>query len=357
VTGSTIPIENVYYLFCYAWNRFEQAQSIELGAEPSPDLPNLLARVLLNGTRAILRRGLDRDYRERGEEIATIRGRIDLGATVQLRGRCIRRVHCQFDELSHDLLHNQIIKASLKRLARAPMIDPVLASDLRSVAARMGDVADIWLEPAAFGRVRLHRNNAYYDLLLKVAQLAFECLLPRPDGHGFRFEDVTRDEKKMARVFEEFVRNFYRREQRAFAVEPLTISWDAEPLSLSGAGRLPSMRVDVYLRSSSRRIIIDTKYYANVLQSHHEVESYHSGNLYQLFSYLRNAAGKDPAFTTAEGVLLYPWSGKALRDRYRLQGHEVTLATLDLSQAWPNIASQLHELIGGTGTLSQAVAA
>ncbi len=40
-----IPIENIYYLFCYAWNRFEEAQTIPLGASPGPDLPNLLARV------------------------------------------------------------------------------------------------------------------------------------------------------------------------------------------------------------------------------------------------------------------------------------------------------------------------
>ena len=357
MTQPSIPIENIYYLFCYAWNRFEQAQAIDLGAEPSPDLPNLLARVLLNGTRAILRRGLDRAYRDFDEEIATIRGRIDLGATVQLRARSIRRVHCNFDELSHDLLHNQIIKASLKRLTRAPMIDAALARDLSSAAGRMGDVADIRLEQAAFGRVRLHRNNAYYDFLLKVAQLAFQCFLPHSDGRGFRFEDVTRDEKKMARVFEEFVRNFYRTEQRAFAVEPLTIAWDARPISLSGAGRLPSMRADVYLRSPGRRIILDTKYYAKALQTYHEVESYHSGNLYQLFSYLRNAAGKDPAFPEAEGVLLYPWSGKALRDRYQIQGHEVTLATLDLTQGWPNVAGQLHELVAPVQSAMAATAA
>lgn len=352
-----IPIENIYYLFCYAWNRFEQAQAVGVGAEPSPDLPNLLARVLLNGTRVILRRGLDRGYQDCDEEIATIRGRIDLGATLQLRARSNRRVHCHFDELSHDLLHNQIIKASLKRLARAAPIDAGLAQELQSASARMGDVTDIWLEPAAFARVQLHRNNAYYDFLLKVAELAFNCLLPRPDGRGFRFEDVTRDEKKMARVFEEFVRNFYRTEQREFSVLPLTIAWDARPVSLSGVGRLPSMRADVYLRSSSRKIIIDTKYYTKALQSYHQVESFHSGNLYQLFSYLKNAAGQDPGFGSCEGVLLYPWAGRALRERYVVQGHEITLATLDLSQPWHQVASQLQHLLVRRAADGRATAA
>ena len=88
-----IPIENVYFLFCYAWNRFEEAQSIPIGGTPSPDLPNLLGRVLLHGARALLRRGLDRNYRDVAEEIPTVRGHIDLGTSLRLRAKNVRRTH------------------------------------------------------------------------------------------------------------------------------------------------------------------------------------------------------------------------------------------------------------------------
>ena len=345
VTAPAIPIENIYYLFCYAWNRFEQAQAVDVGGSASPDLPNLLARVLLTGANSILRRGLDRGYQLHEEAIATIKGRIDLGSTMQLYSRSVRRVHCEFDELSHDLLHNQIIKASLKRLARADRIAPDVAHDLQLAAARMADVSDIWLDAQAFARVQLHRNNAHYAFLLNVARLAFDCLLPTQKGQGFRFDNVLRDERKMAAVFEEFVRNFYRTEQPELRVEPLTIAWDAYPISVTGAGRLPSMRVDVFLRSATRRIIIDTKYYANALQAYHGSESFHSGNLYQLFSYLKNAAGADPSLEGAEGMLLYPAAGVELREKFRIQGHDVTVATLDLAKPWQEVSRQLLELL------------
>ena len=106
-------------------------------------------------------------------------------------------------------------------------------------AQRMPEVSDIWLERSAFARVQLHRNNAYYDFNLKIAELAFDCLLPDPSTGGFAFHDILRDETKMARVFEEFVRNFYRSEQQEFQVLPLKINWDAEALSTTGAARLP----------------------------------------------------------------------------------------------------------------------
>ena len=74
---------------------------------------------------------------------------------------------------------------------------------------------------------QLDRHNRLYDFLLKVCKLAFNSLLPDPAGKGFLFQDVRRDESKMARVFQDFVRNFYALEQQKFAVEPLTIRWDA----------------------------------------------------------------------------------------------------------------------------------
>ncbi len=251
-----IPIENVYYLFCYAWNRFEEAKAIPLGSSPSPDLPNLLARVLLTGTRQLLRRRLDCDYQDRVEAIATVRGRIELGETIQLQARSIRRLFCEFDDLSHDLLHNQVIKASLRRLARAQSIDPGLARDLIRTSQRMPGVSDIHLNRPTFSCIRLHRNNAYYVLILKVAKLAFDCLLPDENGDKLAFHDVLRDETKMARVFETFVRNFYGVEQQAISMVPLTIAWDAKAIRRTGAGRLPSMIADIYLKNDHRRLMV-----------------------------------------------------------------------------------------------------
>lgn len=105
------------------------------------------------------------------------------------------------------------------------------------------------------------------------------------------------------------------------------------------------MRVDVFLRGSDRRIIIDTKYYANALQTYHGVESIHSGNLYQLFSYLRNVVGGDSDFLGVEGMLLYPCAGTALDERFDIQGHPITIATVNLATQWFEIEGQLLTLI------------
>lgn len=345
MTEPTIPIRNLYYLFCYAWNRFEEARAISTGAEESPDLSNLLARVLVEGTRSLLKRGLDRAYLAHEEELSTIRGHIELGSTLQLQARNMRRVHCAYDELSHDVLHNQLLKASLRRLADVSSMDPSLARELHRLWTRMAGVADIRLSAAAFARVQLHRNNARYDLLLKICELAFACMIPDQEGSGYGFQNVLRDERKMARVFEDFVRNYYRASQRAFRVKPYQLEWQAVSVGTNGVGRLPAMRTDVYLESAARRIIIDTKYYADALQQHHGSPSFRSENLYQLFAYLRNDAIAEPALAVAEGMLLYPQVRQSLDTTYVVHGHRVRLATVDLAAAWPDVERRLSDLI------------
>jgi 5-methylcytosine-specific restriction enzyme subunit McrC len=340
-----IPIENIYYLFCYAWNRFEEAQTIELGGSESPDLLNLLAKVLLRGTRVLMKRGLDLQYQLTSDSLATVRGRIDLGSSLQMLSRRQKRLVCEFDELSADVLHNQILKASLKRLAQSHSIERNTKHELLSLARRMSDVRDIPLRRSDFERVCLHRNNAYYDLLLKVAALAYDSLLPDPMSDEYAFQDILRDERKMAAVFQDFVKNFYDLEQRALKVEPLSLAWQATPLSVTGAAQLPRMIVDVHLRGPNRTIIIDTKYYPEALQSYHDARSFRSAHLYQLFSYLRNAATSQSDARSIEGMLLYPWVHTSLRETYEMHGHKVTIATIDLAQSWRRVHSDLLSLI------------
>ncbi len=342
---SLIPIANLYYLYCYAWERFAEGKALAVDAETSPDLPNLLTRVLVNGMRSLFRRGLDRVYVPLVEDLTTLRGHIEVGASLRLQARKVKRLRCSYDELSHDVLHNQILKASLRRLGTMPSLAPALRVEAHDLIRRMHDVSDIRLTHGCFARVQLNRNSAYYDLLLKVAKLAFDMLLPISGAGAYKFQDITRNEREMARVFEAFVRNFYKFEQSEYKVEPLTITWDAYPLKHSEGDRLPTMRVDVFLRSPRRQLIIDTKYYLEALQTHQGVTSFRSENLYQLFSYLKNHVVRVPSGTQLDGMLLYPQVGSQFDTQFAIQGSKVCLATVDLGRPWQDISERLRGLI------------
>lgn len=240
---SAIPIRNLYYLFCYAWNRFEEGRSVEVGATDSPDLFSLFAKVILNATHRLLRRGLDRGYVVVSEDTACLRGRVVIGETIKRNLWRQAKAHCAFDELQYDVLHNQILRATIDRLHRTEGVDLDLRHQLGQLLKAFSQVTPIDVTQSTFRRVQLHRNNAYYDLLIRIAELVHDALLPEGDTGRFRFADALRDEKKMRRIFEEFIRNFFRLEQDQYDVTRYWIKWDlADGVSPKSAARQASCR-------------------------------------------------------------------------------------------------------------------
>ena len=147
-----IPIENVYLpiLLRVEPVRGSTIHSPRSSSEPGPTEPL--------GTRT-----LDRYWRAapawprsgvrvaRGGDCDRPR-RIRPCSTLRLFAQNKRRLHCEFDELSHDVTYNRILKASLKRLSQAPTLAPELAQSLRALASRFSGVSEIKLERSSFSR-------------------------------------------------------------------------------------------------------------------------------------------------------------------------------------------------------------
>jgi 5-methylcytosine-specific restriction enzyme subunit McrC len=289
-----------------------------------------------------MRRGLDRGYTEVQDDISGVRGRIVVGDTLRRNLLRFGRASCRFDELSYDVLHNQIIKATVSRLSEVNEIDATLRRDLHGLKRLFSKVADISLSRSSFRRVQLSRNNGGYDLLIKICQLVNSALLPHPDGHGSKFSDIFKDGRLMAGVFESFVLNFFKTEQNEFSVKSEFIQWDALALNAVSARHLPAMRTDVTLRSKARTIVIDTKYYPEALVEHYGQKKIRSDHLYQLYAYLKNckSQGGPP-----EGILLYPTTSQSLDLAFVMGGNKMRVKTLQLDQPWQIIHIELCNLL------------
>lgn len=341
-----IPIQNVYYLLCYAWDHWEEGQAVDVSGVESPELADLFATVLVRGTRHLLRRGLDRGYVAVSEDTSRLRGRIDFGTSVKRTLLHAARAHCHYDELSSDVLHNRILKSTLLRLASIERLDAGLRGDLLRLHRGLVGVSDVAVSRLSFRRVQLHSGNAFYRFLMNVCELVLSNVFVDERTGRHRFRDFLREEAVMWAVFEAFVANFYHREQSAFSVSPqATLRWDADA-SDEASALLPVMKPDLVLRSRDRVLILDTKFYKNSLSSGSWTEKFHSANLYQMFAYLKNAAQLGGVYERAEGVLLYPTTRVHLDHTVRLQGHPLRLYTLDLARPWHLIHDDLLGLLG-----------
>lgn len=338
-------------MLCYACaERVLDRKPEVTGVTKGPDsLPNLLAEVFLRRLKLLLRRGLDRTYLTFHEDTPRPRGRVDFQSSIK---QCTSRRHtliCQSDELSTNVLHNRVFRTTLHMLANHSRVERERRNELRRIEHFLHHIDLIRPELDVFSHIHLHRNNSNYGFLLRVCQLIWLNVLPEPGASAgpSSFDAVRDDDRAMARIFEEFVGNFYRFEVRQFEVQTQQLlKWDAA--DLPDNRYLPVMRADaiLYSRQTHRVIVVDAKYYRDILVTRFEKERIRSLHLYQITAYLRSLNLKDKA---AEGLLLYPQSGEAVSATFVLWGQRVRGRTLDLMQPWPIIHQALLDLVADSG--------
>jgi 5-methylcytosine-specific restriction enzyme subunit McrC len=344
---TSIPIANLYYLLCYAWDALEQRDAVETGLSDCETYADLFGTVLHAGVSRLIKRGLDRDYVEYQEETSRPSGRMDLG--ISIKRNLLRRpaVHCSYDSLTQDVLHNQILRTTIRDLLGVPKLDDKLKRRLTRIHRRLGGIRHVRLSPRVFSQVALHRNNAQYRFLLNVCRLVHERTLVAEGSGDARFLDFDAESRRMWRLFEQFVRNFYRREQHAYRVGSRNIQWQARSTD-DALAYLPIMQTDSSLEAvdGTRTIIVDTKYYPETLQPHRNKDSIHSAHLYQMFAYLENAAAASKSSTVHEGVLLYPEVDRPLDLSYSIHGRTLRVVTVDLAADWRQIHTRLLDIVG-----------
>lgn len=340
--ASEIPIRNVYYLLCYAWNRLSEGGLIDVSGIDSTELADLFATVLINGTNHLMRRGLEQGYFAFEEELPTIRGRVDVATTARRMLPNHGKAYCVYDELSVNTLPNQIIKGTLRILSNTSNLDKTLKAKVSRLYRDLGRIDDLPLSKFQFRKVQLHANNRFYKFLLHVCEMVQNALLVDENTGQYRFRDFIRDDKAMARLFESFIHNFYRLELPQLSVKKERLYWSASSETDPTLSLLPTMETDISLRNGNRTLIIDAKYYSRTFQTYYDSESIHSSNLYQLMSYLRTLEKRSGQDANAMGMLLYPVVDRKLREEYTIDNHKVYICTLDLSQDWQDIGAELH---------------
>ena len=340
--ADAIPIENVYYLLCYAWDQLEEGETIDIQQGDCHNLTQLFARVLSNGTQRLVKRGFDRGYILHSEETARLRGRLDMTASMARQSWQQGKMVCEFDELSHNVLHNRILKTTISVLQHAKGLSQDDRHRLQKQADILRDIPPVHITGTLFRRVHLHRNNRFYKFLLNVCELIHHSLLPTEQDGSNRFRDFIRDEKRMPYLFERFVRNFYKQHSQ-FTVGNIQLRWDhsgGQPIK----DILPIMQTDVSLKSAERSIILDCKFYKEAMSGWHGQDKLHANNLYQLYSYLRNARHK-PGWENSEGILLYPATGEVFDYSFQLDGHPIRVTSVNLDRPWQEIHETLLERI------------
>lgn len=337
-----IPIQNIYYMLAYAFQALTPQGSCYVSAETFANTADLFAAILIRGISVQIKRGLTQEYISRTEPLATPKGQLNLTESVKTKSILRQRLVCTYDEFSINCKINQILKSTILLLMKANIAKERRRA-MRKLLVYFEEVDTIPLSSVNW-HMRFHRNNQSYRLLMGVCYLTAKGLLQSgQDGH-VRVMDYL-DEQRICRLYEKFILEFYRREYPQLSASASKIDWQLD----DGMGDLlPEMRSDITLTQGNRVLIIDAKYYANILQMQFDVPKIHSANLYQIFTYVKN---KEAELANGphevSGMLLYAKTDTEMlpHQQYRMSGNRIAVQTLDLDCDFSEIAHQLGEIV------------
>lgn len=356
-----IPIQNLYYLLLYAWDVPELRNKVRVDAEKCHSLPNLFVQLLIGATERLLKHGLVQEYRSRQEEIEGLRGKLCIGETLKYGRLRQGKTICEVDELTHDVLLNQIVYTTLLNLCHMEDINVANKEQVVRLMHRFPSTKKIQLSDKVFDRIRFHRNNRFYRFILHLCKLIHKSLLPKEDIDGvYEFLDFTRDELRMEQVFERFLMNFCKqhckeefpdvcRSYIEFQMSPygMVFSQDSE----RSARLLPTMQTDVtlYNPTTGRKTILDAKYYQQTLTSRFGQQGkIRREHLSQILSYVVSQEKEDEPHTlSTDGILVYPTVTEDydVAYRYRNTDHTIRVSTINLNQDWQLIEARLKDIV------------
>ena len=344
IKDKTIFIKNIYYMLSYAFTILNQDGYEDIATEKFDNIHNLFAAILAKGVSRQIKQGLYREYLNKTEDISVVRGKINIPGTIQNRLSRKRIVTCEYDELSENNLLNQILKTTVLVLLSHAKVDTEYKKKKKKEMLFFSEVDTIDPTTVRWSSIRFQRNNNTYRMLISLCQLILEGMLLTTDSGEYKLATFI-DEQRMNRLYEKFILEYYTKECPEVKASASQILWVLD----DGLGTmLPVMQSDIMLSKGEKVLIIDAKYYSHTTQTQYNVNTLHSNNLYQIFTYVKN---KDAEFGgkphEVSGMLLYARTEDTIHpdNVYQMSGNRISVKTLDLNREFSDIAGQLDAIV------------
>ena len=338
-----ILIQNIYYMLAYAFQALRHERYEDVAAEEFDRIEDLFAEILARGVSAQLKQGLYREYVAQKDDLCVLRGKLNLEGTIRHRLRQERLLSCEYDEFSENNLLNQILKTTMSLLVRERSVAARQKQALKRALLFLDGIDTVEPCHIHWNMIRLQRNNRSYEMLINVCRLVLEGMLQTTERGQYRMAAFS--DEHMERLYEKFILEYYRRHHPQLHASAAQVDWALdEGTDPSSLRFLPTMQTDIMLHHAGKTLIIDAKYYGRSMQNHHDSYSVHSGNLYQIYAYVKNQQAAQEG--NVSGMLLYARTEEALAPDFTfgIGGNAIAVKTLDLNKPFSLIASQLDAI-------------
>lgn len=336
-----IPVQNIYYMLSYAFQILNEQGYRKIAAEKFHNTTELCAEIIIVAVNRQIKNGIEKEYVPRLDDVVTVRGKINISESIKKQVILRKQLTCEYDEFSVNTYKNRIIKSTMLLLLKSN-IKVEQKEKIRKLLLYFSEVNILDVSYIDWN-INFNRNNKSYRLLISICYLIIKGLLQMQKDGSITMKDYF-DEQRMCRLYEKFILEYYKKEFPSMDVSSSQIQWCLDD---EYNNWLPIMQSDIMISHKNNILIIDAKYYSNNIQSYHEKKSIISGNLYQIFTYVKNLAFNNRD-KKVSGLLLYAKTDSDVQvgeNTYLMSGNKIGTAKLDLNCDFSEIKKQLDNII------------
>jgi 5-methylcytosine-specific restriction enzyme subunit McrC len=348
-----IPIKNIYYLLAYAWDFLNEQQTFTFFHEKFENIDELLTLILIFQVEKLLKDGFHKEYVQSEDLSSRLNGQLLFNQSINDLSIKRLKIWRISDDLSFDILFNQIIKTTLKSLQSNDQLSQISKNKVFEVYGHFSEISTLSIQPNVFRKLLFHSNNKRYRTLIKTCELIYNSqLFNQQDAHthlnGFY------DQKNLAEIFELFLTNFFKKHLKSLQINSQRhILWNQKNILAPFMSKVPIMKADIVIENENCSLVIDAKFYKEMLSKNrfNDFENKYkirSNHLFQIYSYLDNLQTEK----VKKGLLIYPVVFyDEIIEKVPLSiknNYQTTLMTLNLNQEWAHIEEDLINIVNRT---------
>ena len=198
-------------MLSYAFQVLNEQGYKQIATEEFENVAELCSAILIKGVTSQIKRGLGKEYVEQTDSLASLRGKINISASVKGQTLLNKRMICSYDEFSVNSYMNRILRTTMETLIKSN-ISKNRKKQIRKLLIYFAEVEPLERERINW-KLQYNKNNQTYQMLISVCYLILKGLLQTTTDGNTKLMDFL-DEQRMCRLYEKFILEYYRKEHK-----------------------------------------------------------------------------------------------------------------------------------------------
>lgn len=335
-------VKNIYYMLCFTFygDKLNEKDEASLGEEAFANIYDLFSLLLCLLLKRLLKKGLYKEYIDKTDELKTIRGKINLTQSIKSNSLAKKKVYCEYNEYEENCQFNQIIKTTLWYLLKSNKIGNKTKVEIKRILNYFGNIDLIDINAIKWDNIYFNRNNLSYKYIIGLCKLILNGLIVSDSAGKTHFKEFL-DDTKVSSIYENFIRAYFRKYYPELKAASKKFYLSDRPIPY-----IPMIKTDITLEYEGRVLIIDAKFYSQILNKNKNYGSKVISNdhLNQIYVYVEKENIKKPGLVT--GMLLYAETvdEEPIKMGFHMINHDIFIRTLDMNKPWQNIEATLNEI-------------